>query len=217
MLLYFDTPHWSRYHSEEISPTEPLTELGVGATHQYSRSPLCLFLNKECPQKMQIDSKVVRTHQFFQSEEESESDKSKGSNVVITTHQFLPPLLPPALSLRLKKHIWNISKCHQMTYFLFKFLIPNLKKKYFFLFYSSPFEGVYSHFPVEILFQEKPVRLQVLTRGFWKTPYVCELGSTRTKIWLISPFYHYNQMSITLNSLKKKTFLNYEGSASGKY
>ena len=26
---------------------------------------------------MQIDSKVVRTHQFFQSEEESESDKSK--------------------------------------------------------------------------------------------------------------------------------------------
>ena len=121
--------------------TEPLTELGVGATHQYSLYPLCLFLNKECPQKMQIDSKVVRTHQFFQSEEESESDKSKGSNVVITTHQFLPPLLPRALSLRLKKRIWNIGKCLQLTCFLFKFLIPNLKKKYFFFFIHRHLKG----------------------------------------------------------------------------
>ena len=124
--------------------TEPLTELGVGATHQYSLYPLCLFLNKECPQKMQIDSKVVRTHQFFQSEEESESDKSKGSNVVITTHQFLPPLLPPALSLRLKKHIWNISKCHQMTYFLFKFLVPNLKKFSFSFLFIAIWRGIFS-------------------------------------------------------------------------
>ena len=136
---------------------------------------------------MQIDSKVVRTHQFFQSEEESESDKSKGSNVVITTHQFLPPLLPPALSLRLKKHIWNISKCHQMTYFLFKFLIPNLKKKYFFsVILIAIWKGYILISLLEILFQETPVRLQLLTRGFWKTPYVCESGSTRTKIWLIS-------------------------------
>ena len=70
---------------------------------------------------------------------------------------------------------------------------------------------------MEILFQETPVRLQVLTRGFWETPSVCQSGSTRTKIWLISPFHHYYQMSITLNSLKKKTLLNYEGSASGRY
>ena len=125
---------------------------------------------------MQIGSKVVRTHQFFRSEIESESDKSVGSNAVITTHQFLPPLLPHALSLRLKKRIWNIGKCHQLTCFLFKFLIPNLKKRYFFLCYIHRYLKGYISFPCGNIVSRKACPTSSFDKGILKDTICLSIG-----------------------------------------